>query len=178
MTGTAANTFGARDSFFYVYCIIFLAQYVWVRTVNRSGVTASWVYTGLDLNTFTGYGPGTLSVQNSNATQLSGVQTGSAGASSIRQVLAEYVSEEVVTLIGGYAYESFNVSLTNRGFTTKPDFLLGIINNSPGLDYMACYDKGSASSSSTNAVILVFRRDGTNTSAGAIGISLIAKQYT
>jgi hypothetical protein len=153
-----------KDTECWLYNALLQAGYVRIRAVNRSGVASSWASLG-NANSSASIGAGTIAAQSKADVSISGVKTGDTAASSVRQVLARYQLTSTVTLAGGSAFEDFNISLSNRGFGTKPD--VGVIVIEGSIYYTASYVENSGSSTSTNAVIRVFRYDGTNTAAAS-----------
>jgi hypothetical protein len=81
----------------------------------------------------------------------------------------------VVTLTGGATTENVNISLTNRGFSTKPDDGLVVVED---VLYQGFYDSQSASSTSTNAVIKIYRNDGGTLALGPLRLSARFTDYT
>lgn len=168
------------------YNALLPAGYVRVRHVNRSGVAGSWAALG-NINAYGTIGTGNISAQEADAVDITGgdldsvtlasetVQIGDTAASSVRQIKAHYTDSAVPTLTGGAPTETFNVSLSNRGFSTKPD--VGLIQCSSDANQIAAYDWDSGSNSSTNAVVRVATVDGSNLSAGASRFSVEFIEY-
>jgi hypothetical protein len=94
------------------------------------------------------------------------VKTGTLGSASVRAVIARFPINSTVTLAGGSPAEKFNIDLTNRGFTTKPDVASGCITSDTSLGWR--YDWDDVNNSSTNAVIEVYKLDGTNIAASTL----------
>jgi hypothetical protein len=152
-----------------------LNGYIWVRTTNRSGVLSTAVYTGINFLTY-GQVPvvlGTIAPQSSADVTTTGIKTGA--GSSTRQVNVVYEVNEVVTLTGGGTTENVNISLTNRGFSTKPDDGLVVVED---VLYQGFYDSQSASSTSTNAVVKIYRNDGGTLGSGPLRLSARFTDYT
>jgi hypothetical protein len=138
------------------------ATYGFLRHVDLTGNASAWVGTG-SLASAYGEANGDLIMQNADAAVMSGLQQGAAGASSVRKVLARYIVGSVVTLAGGSPTESFDLSLSNRGFGTAPDS--GVLStDDSALDIF--YWKGSGSTTSTNARCVAVSRSGGNITAG------------
>jgi hypothetical protein len=138
------------------------ATYGFLRHVDLTGNASAWVGTG-SLAAAYGEANGDLIMQNADAAVMSGLQQGAAGASSVRKVLARYIVGSVVTLAGGSPTESFDLSLSNRGFGTAPDS--GVLStDDSALDIF--YWKGSGSTTSTNARCVAVSRSGGNITAG------------
>jgi hypothetical protein len=152
-------------------------QYFRVRSINDTGVASAWGGGGFDLVALylkKPLGVGTMASQDSTAVQVTGIKTG--GGSSTRQVNVVYSDSAVPTLAGGALTENFNVSLTNRGFSTKPD--LGVAQCANNANLVAAYDFDNVGNSSTNAVIRVTTLDGTNVPAGLARFSVEFTDYT
>ncbi len=164
---TVFGTLSAAATQFPYYSQILTTQEIWIRAFDRSGNRAAWLDTGLNMNAYISLAAGSISVQNTNAVSVSGLQVGN-GAGSMVQVIARAPINTVVTLAGGSAEESFNISLSGKGFNTKPDGTTGPLNVASDRHYHARYDWDDAGNSSTNAVVKVSRFDGTNTSNTAI----------
>ena len=160
--------------FYYHYTLSLASQYFAVRSVDRSGNTSAGTTSATNLNTVIKLVAGSLSVQDSTDAQVTGIKTGS--GSSVRQVNAVYSDSAVVNLTGGALTETFNVSLTNRGFGAKPD--IGVAQCSTSANITAAYDFDAAGNSSTNAVIRVTTLDGTNLPAGNQRFSIELTEYT
>lgn len=148
--------------------------FVRVRAVDKSGNTSSWLRLG-NLATYCVPLGGTLAIQDSSDVDVSAIKTGDAGASSVRQVVAVFHDSVVPTLSGGSPTEKFNVSLSNRGFSTKPD--AGVIGCSSDANIAAAFDWDDAGNSSTNAVVRAATLDGTNIGAGSYRFSCDFIEY-
>ena len=152
-----------------------LNGYIWVRTTNRSGVLSTAVYTGINFLTY-GQVPvvlGTIAPQSSADVTTTGIKTGA--GSSTRQVNVVYEVNEVVTLTGGGTTENVNISLTNRGFSTKPDDGLVVVED---VLYQGFYNSQDTGSTSTNAVIKIYRNDGGALGSGPLRLSARFTDYT
>lgn len=154
------------------------AGFGFARVISRSGVASSWTSIGsvqgspaLIVRPL-----GTVAQYNDNDVEMSGVKTGSTSASSVRQINAIFSDSIVSNLTGGALTETFNVSLTNRGFGAKPD--LGVAQCASDANIVAAYDFDAAGNSSTNAVIRVTTLDGTNLPAGNQRFSVELTEYT
>ena len=119
----------------------------------------------------TNLGLGTIATQNSNAVTVTSFQVGS-GSSSV-PVLARYSGFVDVTLSGGATSENFNINLTNRGFSTKPD--CGIL-SSIDPTYVVVYNRTSGSSTSTNAYCTIKSTDGSNIPATTTPIMFVFEE--
>lgn len=150
------------------------AGYVRVRAVNQSGVASAWYRIG-NANSAMSIGVGSIAAQNSSDVTVTAIKTGN--GSSVRQVRTVFDDSVVVNLAGGSATETFNVSLSNRGFAAAPD--VGAVECAdPAMDLDAAYDYSNGSNSSTNAVIKVRTWDGSNISGGLRRFSVLLKEYT
>ena len=103
------------------------------------------------------------------------IKTGTLGSASVRAVIARFPINSTVSLAGGSPAEKFNIDLTNRGFTTKPDVASGCITSDTSLGWRYDWDDGS--NSATNAVIEVYTYDGTNIGAGLCRVSFEFIEY-
>ena len=154
----------SRDTFIYRYTLSpTIGAFAWVRSRNRSGVVSAWVLCATNLNTVTLLPAGSISSQNADDVTTTGIKTG--GGSATAKVLATNPIATVINLSGGSAYEDVNVSLTNRGFSTRPD--MGVCDLEGVTTYKASYLANDSLSTSTNARVRVFRYDGANTSASS-----------
>lgn len=151
----------------------FFNGHVRVRHVNRSLVPSNWVYAGLANSSCT-FGTGSLAAQNASDVAVSSVKMGS--GASVRAILAEFHDNLVVTLAGGAASESFNVDITNRGFTTQPEEGDATCAD-PANDVVCTYAWSDGGNSSTNAVVTVSSKNGSNISAGARRFLCRFRQY-
>lgn len=152
--------------------------YVRVRAVNTSGVASGWLRVGAANSTVYQLIYGTMYLQDKNAIavtggtatgitnlETTGVKVGS--GTSVNKMLAKYEDTIVVSLAGGAPTEAWQQSISNRGFSTKPDY--GDVNYQNGASASALhchYDYDDAANSSTIAVIRVRTYDGTNIAAG------------
>ena len=159
------NPYRTRDTFAFLYNATNSAGFVRVRAVNRSGTASAWVSAGNANGTST-IGTGSISKYNSNDVTTTGIKTGD--GSSTRQVNVVYETNEVVTLTGGSTSENVNISLTNRGFVAKPDDGIVVVED---VLYAGFYDSQAAGSTSTNAVVRIFRNDGGTLGAGNLRLS-------
>lgn len=154
----------------------FLSFGAWLRFVDFTGNKSDWVTSGPAAWTI-GYA-GNVGAQNRATINITGgdvtsdtvssdfIKTGTLGAASVRAVIARFPINSTVSLAGGAAAEKFNIDLTNRGFTTKPDVASGCITSDTSLGWR--YDWDDVNNSATNAVIEVFKLDGTNIAASTL----------
>ena len=154
----------------------FLGYGVWLRFVDWTGNKSGWTYGGAGAWTIA-YG-GNMGGQNKTTIDITGgdvtsdtassdfVKTGTLGSASVRAVIARFPINSTVSLAGGSPAEKFNIDLTNRGFTTKPDVASGCITSDTSLGWR--YDWDDVNNSSTQAVIEVYKLDGTNIAASTL----------
>ena len=168
-----ANSFvTTRDTETFLYSLNAPAGYIRIRAVNRSGVASSWASLG-NANSAASVGTGTVSKYNDSDVTTTGIKTG--GGSSTLQVNVVYEVNSVVTLTGGSTTENVNISLTNRGFSAKPDDGLVVVED---VLYQGFYDSQAAGSTSTNAVIKIYRNDGGTLGSGNLRLSARFTDYT
>jgi hypothetical protein len=146
------------------------------QVLSRSSVTSSWTAIGSvqDSLALIKRPLGTVSQYDSDDVETTGIKTG--GGASTRQINAIFSDSVVVTLAGGATIETFNVSLTNRGFSVKPD--IGTAQCASDANIVAAYDFDSGSNSGTNAVVRVTTIDGANITAGNYRFSVEFTDYT
>jgi len=161
-----------RDTQCFFYNATLAAGYVRVRAVNRTGSFSAWASLG-NANSAASIGTGSVSKYNSDDVTTTGIKTG--GGSSTRQVNVVYETNEVVTLTGGGTSENVNISLTNRGFSAKPDDGIVVVED---VLYAGFYDSQAAGSTSTNAVVVIFRNDGGTLAPGNLRLSGRFTDYT
>jgi hypothetical protein len=172
---SAITPSGALVVFFYAV-IPSTAGFGFARSLSRSGVASSWTAVG-SVQSFTSLIKrplGTVSQYDSDDVETTGIKTG--GGASTRQINAIFSDSVVVTLAGGATSETFNVSLTNRGFSVKPD--IGTAQCASDANIVAAYDFDSGSNSGTNAVVRVTTIDGANITAGNYRFSVEFTDYT
>lgn len=169
---SSAGITRSRENFVFLYNATLQAGYVRVRAVNRTGTASSWTSVG-NANGTAVIGTGDIARYNSTDVTTTGLRTG--GGSSTRQVNVVYETNEVVTLAGGGTSENVNISLTNRGFSAKPDDGLVVVED---VLYQGFYDSQAAGSTSTNAVVKIYRNDGGTLGAGNLRLSGRFTDYT
>ena len=143
-----------------------------VRTVSRSGVASAWLRIGNILPTAITGAAGMALQEPSNVT-TTGIKTG--GGSSTRQVNVVYEINDVFAITGGATTYDLSISLTNRGFSTKPDDGLIAVED---VLYQGFYDSQAAGSTSTTAVIKIYRNDGGTLASGNLRLSARFTDYT
>ena len=166
--------------------------YFRVRAIDASGNRSAWAGGGTSLGSVMAFAAGNMSEQSSSAVSITGgtaglsslsssvvaspnIKTGDLGASSVREVVAVYHETVVPTLSGGAPTETFNVDLTNRGFSAKPD--TGQVQCSSDANIIAAYDFDAGGNSSTNAVVRVSSVDGSNIGGGSYRFSVALFEY-
>ena len=140
------------------------AGYARVRAIDRTGNASAWATGPANINnaSYVRLVTGDMSNQNDDAVEVTGITTG--GGISTPEVLVRAAVNTSGTLTGGSPSEIVDVSLTSLGFSTKPDGPSGG-NTVSTNNLLWRYDWDSASSTSTNARIVFFSRDGTNIGA-------------
>lgn len=146
------------EPYYYHYTLNLLGQFISVRAVDRSGNVSSALSSSTNLNSVVGLSAGSISVQNTNDVQVTGIKTG--GNSSTRQVNVRYEVSDVKTLAGGFPTETITIDTTNRGFSAKPD--AGWIQCASNSNITGVYDFDNASNSSTTSYFNLRTIDGTN----------------
>lgn len=150
-----------------VYNPTLQAGYVRVRAVDHSGNASAWVYAG-NANVLATVGTGTIATEDKNNTSLSGLKIGSTTAASIRQVIARYPCDDVLNLVSNLPMETVAVNIAGRGFTAKPDVLVGgrcVGGSGVGLIEIT-YDSDNPANTSSVAYMKVYTRDGSNLPVG------------
>jgi fibronectin type 3 domain-containing protein len=165
------GSYKTSERVFVLYNLSPSAGYTRVRAINRSGVAGSWAYCG-NGNSVCSLPIGNIATESKSDTTLTGFKLG--GGGSTVQQKAEYVDTVVPTLSGGSPSENFNVDLTGRGFSTKPDAGAVSCANDPLIK--ADYDWDNGSNSSTNAVVRAYRVDGSNIGGGPYRFSVDFKE--
>lgn len=134
----------------------------YVRFWDFSGNKSDWVGSA-SIGVNEGYA-GNIGSQDDDDVIVTGITVG--GGVATPKILVRAAINASGTLTGGAAEENVDIALTNMGFSTKPDGPSGGgMTNSSNLLWR--YDWDSASSTSTNARIVVFTRDGTNIAGSA-----------
>jgi hypothetical protein len=170
----ANSTVRTTETETFLYNATLGAGWVRVRAFNRSGTASGWLrIANANAVGNSSIGSGSVSKYNSDDVSVTGIKTGA--GSSTRQVNVVYEVNEVVTLTGGGATENVNISLTNRGFSTKPDDGLVVVED---VLYQGFYDSQAAGSTSTNAVVKIYRNDGGTLGSGNLRLSARFTDYT
>jgi hypothetical protein len=100
-------------------------------------------------------GLGTLATQNSTAAQVTGLDVGSGSSNTTFSVI--FSDTDSKTFTGGAATEVFTFSLTNRGFSSRPN--VGLVQCYDPL-YLVAYDFDNSDAS--NAQCIIRAVDGSN----------------
>lgn len=166
---------GSMVVFFY-QALQLTAGFGFARVISRLGNQSSWTAIGsVQSSAALIKRPlGTVAQYNDTDVKTTGIKTG--GGSSTRQINAIFSDSIVATLAGGSPTESFNVSLTNRGFSVKPD--IGFADCASDDNIVAAYDFDDAGNSGTNAVVRAATLDGANIAAGNYRFSVEFTDYT
>lgn len=160
------------DTECYLYNVFGSAGFVRVRAVNRTGVPSAWLSLG-NANAAMSIGTGSIAAQGSDDVVTTGIRVG--GGASTPKIIAIFDDSVVKTLTGGSPTEHITVSLSNCGFSAKPDLgHVEVASDNPELD--AFYDFDHASNSASWAYIKVFSRDGSNIGAGGVRFSVTLKE--
>jgi hypothetical protein len=162
------------ETFTYYYNLSIVSAFLAVRAVDRSGNVSTDTRSATNLNTILKISAGSISSQSSADVTTTGIKTG--GEASTRQINVEYKDSVVVTLAGGSSTETFNVDITDRGFSVKPDY--GLAQCASDANIVAAYDFDSGSNSGDNAVVRVTTIDGANITAGNYRFSVEFTDYT
>jgi hypothetical protein len=165
--------------------ILLVAQYLWYRAKNVSGVWTAWTDSGINVNGFLAIPAGTMSSQNASGVAITGgtavlasertasLTVAPAAAASPRANLAIFAGTDVKNFTGGSPTENLDVDITDRGFTAKPDW--GII-QIYDTNFLGVYDYDT-SSTSTNARFVIFSKDGSNLASGNRRYHFILGKY-
>ena len=145
------------------------------RVISRSGVASSWTAVGSvqSSSSLIKRPLGTIAQYNDSDVTTTGIKTG--GGSSTRQVNVVYEINDVFAITGGATTYDLSISLTNRGFSTKPDDGLIAVED---VLYQGFYDSQAAGSTSTTAVIKIYRNDGGTLASGNLRLSARFTDYT
>lgn len=174
----ASNSTGTTPSAAYcvtsnlfqpVYIPVILSTFWWVRSRNTSGQISPWILCSTDMTSVMSLSAGSMSTQQRNSPNISGLQVGGSGFSgSASTTNTDGWSTGVYSTTGGSPDESFNVTLPG-GFSAKPTVILITPNSAqtPRKVYFT-YASDSLSNSSTNAVFEIHSVDGTSFGASEL----------
>jgi fibronectin type 3 domain-containing protein len=145
-----------------IYRMVSISGFWWFRSVDRTGNFSAWVGTPETAASYQTLGIGSIASENKAATKLSGLSVGDASASSVRKVIAHFETTAVwVTSATPSTAQNFDLDISNRGFTTKPDSVK-ITAASPDDGVGAQYAYDDAASTSTNLRVRLYGRGGAN----------------
>ena len=142
--------------------------YGFVKLISRSGVSSTWTSIGSVQGTsgLIKRPIGTVSQYNKDAVNVTGISTGS--GASVRKVLTRQPVYASISIAGGATTETYNLSISNCGFSTAPD--AGWMQSADWDRLLIRYDFDD--STSTTAVLRLTMADGTNLPAlGALEIT-------
>jgi hypothetical protein len=161
------------EPFYYHYTLSLVGEFISVRAVDRSGNFSSALSSSTNLNSVIKYPAGTISPQNSNDVQVTGIKTG--GNSSTRQVNVIYDTNEVISITAGTTTVTVGIDISNRGFSAKPDEGLVVVED---VLYAGFYDSQDTGSTSTTAAIKIYRNDGGTLGTGNLRLSAKFTDYS
>jgi hypothetical protein len=161
-----------RENFVFLYNATLQAGFVRVRAVNRTGTASAWTSVG-NANGTAVVGTGTVSKYNDNDVTTTGIKTGS--GASVRQVNVVYETNEVIAIAGGATSEDVQIGISGRGFSAKPDEGIVVVED---VLYAGFYDSQAGASTSTTAIVTIFRNDGGTLAAGNLRLSGRFTDYT
>jgi predicted phage tail protein len=167
-TPTTGAPFGPSERQFLFYFPFILGMELWTRTKDRTGNWSAWVDSGINLTSYVRIPAGSLSEQDSDDVAITGIRTGGSGAQKVR---TRYPFNAVVILDTPASAPTFNISISGKGFTTKPDGTTGVINVVNSTAVKCSYNWDDAGNTSTNAVVTLTRYDGANVGNGAYRIT-------
>jgi len=160
-SGDIARTY---ERVIFLHAALTFAGHVRVRARNRSGIASAWTYVGSINSSNYSRGIGTVAQYNSNAVEVTGIQTGN--GASVRKVLARYQFNGTLTITATGASQKVKVDLTGRGFSTKPDVAAGPPTASDDNNILWRYDWDDTNNNSTAAYVEIFKRNGANVTNG------------
>jgi len=163
-TGGSA-LYQTAENFFDYYRTTPASGHVRVRAIDLNGNASSWLYCG-DLVTVAQAMGGNMALQSSSNVTTTGIKTGS--GASVRQVNVVYETNEVIAIAGGGTSEDVQIGISGRGFSTKPDEGIVVVED---VLYAGFYDSQAAASTSTTAIVTIFRNDGGTLAAGNLRLS-------
>jgi hypothetical protein len=152
---------------------VFAATFFFVRSKNRTGVFSAWVGGGTNLNLTYGYPAGNMTEQDDDDVETTGIKTG--GGASTLQVNVVYETNEVVNITAGGTSTTVPIAIAGKGFSAKPDDGIVVVED---VLYAGFYDSQDAGSTSTTAVVKIFRNDGGTLASGGLRLSARFTDYT
>ncbi|MGI9253971.1 MAG: hypothetical protein ACR2J8_09505, partial [Thermomicrobiales bacterium] len=139
------------------------------KSSNLSDLTnTTTARSNLGLGTIATQAASNVAVTGGTISGITSIKIGT--GSSTSEVKARYSGYVDVSLTTGAQSEDFNIDLTNRGFSAKPD--MGVM-SSIDPTYVVVYDRTNASSTSTNARCTIKSTDGSNIPATTTPIMFI-----
>ncbi|RME66889.1 MAG: hypothetical protein D6781_14295, partial [Verrucomicrobia bacterium] len=149
-----------------LYSFTLVPGYVFVRAVDKTGNASAWVAAG-NANAFATTGIGTIATQRKEDARLEGLRVAAPSASAPTLLRGQAMGSQVVDLVGGAASETFEIDLTGKGFTAKPDVAqITCVGGSYMTDLEARYDYDNPESSSVKIVVRVTEKHGYNVPSG------------
>lgn len=178
--GTATTYLGAitwnapiiSTNFSFFYTLSLSALYIAVRSVDRTGNVSTEAWSATNANSIIKLSAGSISAQDSTDVTVTGIKTGS--GTSVRQVNTVYDTNEVVAITGGTTSVTVGINISNRGFSVKPDSGIVVVEDTL---YAGYYDFATAASTSTTAVVVIFRNDGGTLATGNLRLSASFVDY-
>jgi hypothetical protein len=145
------------------------------QVLSRSSVTSSWTAIGSvqDSLALIKRPLGTLAQYNDTDVKTTGIKTG--GGASTLQVNVVYETNEVVNITAGGTSTTVPIAIAGKGFSAKPDDGIVVVED---VLYAGFYDSQDAGSTSTTAVVKIFRNDGGTLDSGGLRLSARFTDYT
>jgi hypothetical protein len=145
------------------------------QVLSRSSVTSSWTAIGSvqDSLALIKRPLGTLAQYNDTDVKTTGIKTG--GGASTLQVNVVYETNEVVNITAGGTSTTVPIAISGKGFSAKPDDGIVVVED---VLYAGFYDSQDAGSTSTTAVVKIFRNDGGTLASGGLRLSARFTDYT
>jgi len=151
------------------------AGFGFARVISRLGNESSWTAIGsVQSSAALIERPlGTVAQYNDTDVKTTGIKTG--GGASTLQVNVVYETNEVVNITGGGTSTTVGVGISGKGFSTKPDDGIVVVED---VLYAGFYDSQDAGSTSATAVVKIFRNDGDTLDSGDLRLSARFTAYT
>jgi len=166
------GVYQTTENFFDYYRATPAQGHVRVRAVDLNGNASSWLDCG-DLSTAAIAMGGNMALQASTDVKTTGIKTG--GGASTLQVNVVYETNEVVNITAGGTSTTVPIAIAGKGFSAKPDDGIVVVED---VLYAGFYDSQDAGSSSTTAVVKIFRNDGGTLDSGGLRLSARFTDYT
>lgn len=145
---------------------IWATGYFYVRAVDNTGNRSVWAGGGVNTDFYASVASGNMINQNSNSVLSTGFSLG--GGVSTRQVKTLYDTNEVISITGGTTSVTVGIGIADRGFTAKPDSGIVVVEDTV---YCGYYDFATTASTSTTAVVVIYRNDGATLGTGNLRLS-------